>query len=546
MVLLLLWACSPSTPSPPPAPDAAHPVAREVVPDGQASPVTPVNPNGPRVYYDAVHGARHLHDRDNRRFRNDYHTVSGWYRLLQGLRTAGYRVHAEDHACFDRETLDAYDVFVIGEQTYHARFMTDEEQAVLLEWVHDGGGLLATVEHTNAHYMGDVFNRLAAPLPVTARFDSLCDPATADRSAPDWVRLSPRAPHPVTEGVDAFWFYNGCSLDTEHGVLLSSDQAWSDRYAKADKPVHNGNKRRDPDELGGPLAGVAAFPYGEGRVVVLGDHNGLSNTELYHADHHRFALNTLRWLAGADDRPELVDWDYPDGFDILVHAPEGSDFHLHRKSDRLTFRALMAQWGKEPQLRAWAHTELQTGYEALVLGAPMQPYTDDELARIDAQLAEGRPVLWMATLGSLASPASEQLQAHFGIRVAVDRAETLPLKLPLEVMGDAAWTAGVLRLYAPEGTPTVTWEGLEPVVRLRHGAWHIEQVHSQRPTLVELVAKKAVGPGELWVVAPLDLFDDASLPDLLGERQDVVRQQAGELALRMLKLPLGDTTRFVD
>jgi len=546
MVALLLWACSQPAPPPPPAHDVAHPVRRTFVADGQASRVTPVNDDGPRVYYDAVHGARHLHDRDNRRFRNDYHTVSGWFRFLQGLRTAGYQVHAESHACFDRQTLDAFDVFVIGEQTYHGRFMSDAERAALVDWVRDGGGLLATVEHTNAHYMGDVFNLLAEPLPVKARFDSLCDPATAHPSAPDWVKLASPSPHPVTEGVDAFWFYNGCSLDTDHGVLMSSDQAWSDRYDKADKPVHNGNKRRDPDELSGPLAGVAAFAFGEGRVVVLGDHNGLSNTELYQADHHRFAMNAVRWLAGADDRPELVEWDYPHGYDVLVHAPEGSDFHLHRKSDTSTFRALLAQWGKEPQLRAWAHPDLQAGYEALVLGAPMQAYTKEELALIDTQLAQGRAVIWMATLASLDSAASRQLQAHFGVSVAVDTSENQALKLPLEVVGDEAWASGVLRIYAPKGTPTIRWKGVEPVVQLRHGAWHIEQVHSRRPIRIDLVAQKAVGEGTLTIVSPLDLFDDASLPDLLGAKQDVVRQQAGELALRLLKQPLGDDTQFLD
>ena len=44
----------------------------------------------------------------------------------------------------------------------------------------------------------------------------------------------------------------------------------------------------------------------------------------------------------------------------------------------------------------------------------------------------------------------------------------------------------------------------------------------------------------------LDLFDDTALPDTAGQRQDVVRQQAAELAIRMLKIPLGDDTRYED
>ena len=483
----------------------AHPTrAPEVRVDGRGVTVQPVNDDGPRVYYDAVHGARHLHDRDNRRFRFDYHTVGGWFRFLQALRTAGYDVHAEDHACFDRATLDAYDVVVVGEQTYHGRFMTDDEQQVLVDWVRDGGGLLLTAEHTNAHYMADVFNRLASKgLPVRARADSLCDTETSHPSARDWVRLHPAGEHPVTEGVRDYWLYNGCSLDTPHGVLLSSDTAWSDRYAVADKPVHNGDKKRAPDELGGPLAGVAAFPLGKGRVVAIGDHNGLSNGELYVADHHRFAMNAVRWLARADDRPELVDWAYPSGFDALVWTPPNSDFALHKKSDGLSFRMLLSTWGKEPQLRPWVRSTLPDlqSMEALLLGAPRRALGERALAAVDAHLAGGRSVVWLATRRSLEGPAAAQLQEHFGVQITVDAAEMLPLKLPLEVHGPRAWTAGILRLYAPEGQPVVRVGGMQPLVQLRHGAWHIEQVHRQRPVLVDLVSHKAVGPGTLLAIS---------------------------------------------
>jgi len=551
-MLWLLLACAPS-PRPidlPATHDVGPPAEAEVRVDGRGMTVTPVNPDGPRVYYDAVHGARHLHDRDNRRYRLDYHTVGGWFRFLQGLRTAGYEVHAEDHACFDRATLDAYDVFIVGEQTYHGRFMTDAEQQALVDWVRDGGGLWLTVEHTNAHYMGDVFHQLAERgLPVRARYDSLCDTETSHPSARDWVRLHPAGDHPVTEGVDDYWLYNGCSLDTPHGVLVSSETGWSDRYAPRDKPVHNGDKVRQPDELTGSLAGVAAFALGEGRVVVVGDHNGLSNTELYVADHHRFAMNAVRWLAGAEDRPELIDWQYPGGFDVALLAPPHADFALHKKGDDLSFRMLLGTWGKEPQLRTWARTELpelSEGHEALFLGAPRRAYTDEQLARIQAFLQAGRAVVWLPTLRSLGSPAARQLQEVFALEVSVDREQTLPLRLPLEVHGPRDWTAGILRLFAPEGFPVVRVAGTEPLVQLRHGAWHIEQVHSTRPVLVDLVSHKAVGPGTFFVFGPADLFDDAALPDDRGEKQDVVRQQAAELALRVLKRAVGDPTVYTD
>ena len=519
---------------------------RPVVADGTFAPTRAVAPsNGIRVYYDAVHGARHLWNRDNRRSRTDYHTISGWYRFMESLRQAGYDIHAERYASFDRATLEPYDVFVIGEQTYHGRFMTDQERADLLDWVRDGGGLFVTAEHTNAHYMDDIVNLLLADLPAKARFDSVCDSVTAEPSAPDWVRLPEIVPHPVTRGVDEYYFFNGCSLDTPHGVVLSAPEAWSDRYDPKDKPVHNGNKKRDPDEQSGPLAGVAAFEVGRGRVVLIGDHNGLSNTEIYQGDHHRFALNAIAWLAHAEDRPELVDWEYPAGFDLLIHVGAGSELALHRKADQGSFKSVYGFLSKEPQLRPWASEEMAAGGEVLLLGAPTLAYTDAELATIDGYLAAGRPVLWLATSGSIASSAGATLMGRYGFRVDASKPLRLKISRPLEVVGPEDWTEDIFRVFAGTRTPRVSVEGLDPIVQLRLGGWHSDEVLSDEP-VIDLISRKQIGAGTFYVAAPFELFDDASLPDLYGESSDVVRQQMAELVLRMVKIAAGDETAMVD
>ena len=514
-----------------PTQPAVHPVHRSAPPPG----------SGPRVYYDAVHGARHLHDRDNRRYRTDYHTIGGWFRFLESLRSAGYDVVPESHACFDRETLDAFDVVVIGEQTYHARFMSRAEVEALRGWVEDGGGLLLTVEHTNAHYMGDVFNRLAAPFPVRARFDSICDTDTSHRSARDWVRLTPAGEHPVTEGVATVHFYNGCSLDTEHGVLMSSAGSWSDTYAVRDKPVHNGDKRRQADELTGPLAGVAAFDYGSGRVVVLGDHNGLSNIELYVADHHRLGLNAIRWLAQAG--PEQVEWDYADGIDLMVHTGAGSAFSLHQKTAMGGFRTVYAQLTREPHLRPWAHDTLQAGHELMLLAAPTEAYSEAEQAVLAEHLASDRPLIWLATQASVASPAGQLLQDVLQVDIVVGDSLELGFKRPLNVHGPPELTSGIFRQFVPPATPSVRVDGLTPVVQLRAGGWHVEE-HKWRKkdVLIDLISRRE----NVWVVAPFDLFDDHHLPGMFGEKGDVVRQQTAELMLRLVKVAASDPVVLVD
>jgi hypothetical protein len=115
---------------------------------------------GAKVYYDAVHGARRLWNRDNRRYRSDYHSISGFFRFFRSMEQEGFKPRAEAYNCFNRSILNRYDVYFVGEQTYQGRFMTEEEQKTLIDWVEDGGGLFVLAEHTDAHYMDELVNEL--------------------------------------------------------------------------------------------------------------------------------------------------------------------------------------------------------------------------------------------------------------------------------------------------------------------------------------------------------------------------------------------------
>ncbi|MCP4602168.1 MAG: hypothetical protein GY847_16910 [Proteobacteria bacterium] len=528
---------------------AHHPVHRSAKIHTEGVPESkPMARENIRIYYDAVHGSRHLYDRDNRRYRTDYHTVAGWYRLHQALRTAGYDIHAEDYACFDAQSLEPYDVFIVGEQTYHARFMTGREREVLIEWVNNGGGLFITVEHTNAHYMGDVFNSIVKDMPVEARFDGICDTLTAHRSSPSWVTLEPKEPHPVTEGVHIYSFDNGCSLDTEHGILWSSKKSWSDEFDPNNRrPIHNGNKKRDDGELSGPLAGVAAFEYGKGRVVVIGDHNALSNNALYKDDHHRFAMNAIRWLAHAENRDELVNWDYPSGYDLLVHTGAGSEFEIHKKERRGRYYTFYGFLSKEPQIRPWTAKTIRSDEDVLLLGAPTKGYSNDELTVIDEALSSGKSVIWLASIRSLKSAARDQLEARYKFHVSVQGKAPLRGKAPYEVHGPNEWTHGIFRVYMQKNTPTIYVEGLDPIVQLTWGTTNIEDEQWERTdVIIDLISSKEVGPGRFYVVSPLNLFDDRGLKSIYGEGADVVRQQMAELMLRTVKIAAGDSTVYAD
>jgi len=510
--------------------------------------------------------------------------VSGFKRFCTALREEGFSLRVENYSGFDRDTLDKYNVLFVGEQTYHARFMTEEEQKDLLEWVKQGGGLFAIAEHTNAHYMAEVLNKLFKDLPVKVRLDSICDTNQPGLVSPSWVDIPITKKHPTTEGVSEYRFFNGASLETPHGVLFSSESSWSDKYNEKDNPIHNGNKKRDEGELSGPLAAAAAFEYGKGRVVVLGDHNAMSNPTMYWGDHYRFVMNSMRWLAGTRFNTDIIflvvgavgvvclfalrvlcrfDKDTtkatglitivllvtsvivrqqsrPEYCDFLVHTGNESDMKYMTKQSG-GFFSLYGQWTKEPQLRPWASKDLKDGYDALFLSAPTAMYTDLELGTIDRYLAAGKTVVYIATAASLESDAGKQLQEKFDFKVGLDRNYKQKLyRQPTNVQGPRYWTEGVFRCYTYRGIVPVQVEGLENIVSLSAGGFHISEKQWLRKTYrCDLLSEKRAGGGRFVLVAPAEIFNDLALKNLY-EDADVAREQMAELAIRLAKYACGD------
>ncbi|MCP4604836.1 MAG: hypothetical protein GY847_30675 [Proteobacteria bacterium] len=543
---------------------------------------------GADVYYDAVHGSRHLWNRANKRHRVAYHTVSGFSRFYNALHEEGFDVHVETYDKFNRKILSDYDVFFIGEQTYHARFMTEREQKDLIAWVKDGGSLFTLIEHTNAHYMAEVFETLYKDLPVKVRRDSIGDINQSDPLSPTWVDLTSRENHPTNKGVKEFRFYNGASLDTPHGVLFSMETSWSDKYNAEDRPIQNGNKRRDPDEISGPLAGAAAFDYGKGKVVVISDHNAMSNPTMYWGDHYRFVMNSMKWLAGfrlnldifyaiagivtlaamiffrrkysdmALVSPKtvvsivvivilLVAGCYlsrPKHYDFFVHTGNESamKYMTKRTNGYFTF---YGQWTKEPQLRPWASRELKNGYDALFLSAPRKKYSSEQITTIDKYLSRGKTVVYLATVNSLESDAGRQLMKKFGFEVSIDRDLSIKGRRPFNVRGPREWTESIFRMYIYKGSIGVTVKkGLEPIVYLTRGNYHInEGGENNTRHHFDLVSEKQIGGGKFYLFMPVELFTAGTLKSLYSDA-DVVRQQMAELIIRLGKFSVGDSSVY--
>ncbi len=544
---------------------------------------------GANIYYDGVHGARHLWNRDNKRHRIAYHTVSGFNRFYDSLQEEGYDVHVETHKRFNKAILSKYDVFFVGEQTYHAKFMSERERDDLLQWIKEGGSMFAIIEHTDAHYMAETFDFLFKDLPIKVRRDGICDLEQTQPLSPSWVSLTSDESHPTTKGVKEFRFYNGASLDTEHGVVFSMASSWSDEYNPTDRPIQNGNKRRDPHERSGPLAGAAAFEYGEGRVVVVSDHNAMSNPTMYWGDHYRFVMNSVAWLAGERlnkdffllvsgilvlaggliMRRKVLPLFRPTRWSVLAvglvlvaigvaHAASGTphyDFFVHTGNDtdmkymtkkRGGFLTLYGQWTKEPQLNPWAHRDLKSGYDSLFLSSPTRKYSEDQLEIIDGYLSRGKTVVYMATKNSLESPAGKQLKEKFEFEVKYNPVDIGGTR-PFNAYGPRKWTEGIFRWYITRGSEGVIVDkGLDPIVYLTYGNYHITSRDWRNSKHhFDVLSTKSVGLGEFWLLAPVNLFDDRALKNLHSD-SDVVRQQMAEFIIRLGKFSVGDHSQFYE
>ncbi len=546
---------------------------------------------GARVYYDAYHGARHLWDRDNARHRHAYNTVSGYRRFLIHLEEQGFEIYVETARGFDREVLNEYDVFVVGEETFEGKFMSERETQDLRDWVEAGGSLFLESEHTNTHFMADTFNRVVGDFPVEARRDGIVDRTQRKPFSHDWINLAPppdEEPHPVADGVQEYLLYAGASLDSEHGILFSLESSWADKYNPNNKPLFLANGKKERGELRGPLAGVVAFEQGEGKVVGVGDHNAFSNPNFYYGDHARFATNAFDWLT-----PDRVNTDAYWGLGgaflwlctmvlwrrrvrpatllqrggacvagvvaFLVWAPfereAATEFFVHAGNASTTnfmtkvdagHLTLYGQWTKEPQLRPWTSKQrMEPGYDALFLTAPTEPYTEDQLEIIDGYLSRGKTVVYLASIPSLESEAGQQLRHKFDFDVHINRHWILPARKGRHsyiARGPEELLNGIFRFYATKGAVPVTIEhGLDPVVHLTRGGRRVEgRVWIHRSCIYDVMSEKRVGlRGRFVMIAPLEMFNTAAFGDLYAVG-DVVQEQMAEFMIRVAKDAAGD------
>jgi hypothetical protein len=238
----------------------------------------------------------------------NFHTATGRYKVFADLITNdGCRV-TPNHDSLTPELLGKYDLFITAnapaKSESNPSAFTKEECDAVENWVQNGGSLLIITDHEP---FGSGSQELGKRFGVDMSLLVTVDPQNETKDGLLFSREKHQlGDHPILEGrnpaerINRVLTFTGQSLKGPPGsvqLLKFSDTAMD-------------VARKKKVSAAGRAQGIA-FVHGKGRVVVMGEAGELS-AQIYGADpvgkmgmnvpgcdNRQFALNIVRWLAGA-------------------------------------------------------------------------------------------------------------------------------------------------------------------------------------------------------------------------------------------------------
>jgi hypothetical protein len=262
-----------------------------------AHPAYASGPRHPRVLFDEAH--------------HNFHTASGRYKPFAELMSSdGYQV-IPNRDKFTRDVLQKGDILVIAnalaseEWTPDAAF-TDAECDAVRDWVKDGGALLLITDHAP---FGSAAQGLAKRLGVALSTGAVSDSANSE-GGDSWLVFSRKnhllGDHPITRGRDDSERVN--KIQTFTGTSLKGPEGSVAILKLADTAVDNSFDDEGKTASAKDRAQGLAFPFGQGRVVVMGEAAELSaqvvgaddkfGMNVPGLDNRQMAINIMHWLSG--------------------------------------------------------------------------------------------------------------------------------------------------------------------------------------------------------------------------------------------------------
>ena len=249
---------------------------------------------------------------------NNYEVTGAMLNVIDLLRRYGYTVVVNETSPITASVLTGVDVMIVNTPKTGTYDYTAAEDAVIGQWVQDGGSLLAA---STSNYNSDPctsLNSMLAAAGSTIRFnnDNVYEPEDSDKynGGMVWSVYSYNVPETecgLNDNMEAIRIFSGCSLVTEENgqfqaltnnpatgleILLGGNDTSYTALAESDTYVYNEMGQLNGESI--PI--IAKEDAGQGKVVAAGRHfysdyeivNDVSNTALI--------LNIIDYLAGVD------------------------------------------------------------------------------------------------------------------------------------------------------------------------------------------------------------------------------------------------------
>lgn len=256
-----------------------------------------------RLLFDLVHAYPQVPGGHLDKNSYGYYEITSWHSLLKAMTLAGVSSDLMVKGEITSSLLENYQLFCLFYPEHPAPPLSEQEIEALERWVRAGGGLMVVGEHHNIRHSSERLNPLLQRFGIQLSYGCVIDDANAFASG-SWHKCFDFAEHPASHGVRAVAVRTATAIefdeshpDRPRGLMASSPTAFLDDWDPK-TPAFLGDYARQPEEPEGRFYEMAAASPGQGRVIVVGDHNMFDNLTLRYVDNLKLALQSWNWLAG--------------------------------------------------------------------------------------------------------------------------------------------------------------------------------------------------------------------------------------------------------
>jgi hypothetical protein len=263
-----------------------------------------VHPAKARLLFDLAHAHPQIPGAFMDKDTYSYYEITNWHSLLKTMGREGVSSDLLVEGTITKSLLDDYDLFCLFFPQLPAPPLTVQEMDALEEWVRGGGGLFIVGEHTNAGRSSERLNPLLARFGMELAYGSVVDQDNTFANG-SWDKHFYFTEHPVTRGIRAVGLRTAGAIKLQNshpdrpvGLMASSPSAFLDSWnPELPDTGFSGDFIRQPDEPQGRFFVMAAATPGDGRLMVVGDHNIFDNLTVRYVDNRKLGLQAWKWLA---------------------------------------------------------------------------------------------------------------------------------------------------------------------------------------------------------------------------------------------------------